>query len=188
LKRGSSNRKGHKFENKIAKKLSQWWTNGKRDDVFLRSDSSGARATQRSKKGKKTFGQYGDIQAADPIGQSLMDLCVIECKDGYAHDSVADIIDKLPKHKPNYEQFIQQAIKSAEDADKPYWLLIARRRGRQIMAYFWIDLLNEIPSEADISNYLSIQRQGRREIIGTPLDDFLRVVNRSDIKNALANL
>ncbi len=59
--------KGSNFEREICKLLSLWWTNDKRDDIFWRTSGSGARATTRSKTKQKTFGQYGDVQATDPI-------------------------------------------------------------------------------------------------------------------------
>lgn len=137
MKKGKSKNKGSKFERLICKELSLWWTNGRREDVFTRTDSSGGRATQRSKKKKKTFGQYGDIQAADPIGQPLIDVCPIECKDGYASASIADLLDKEPRHNPIYKQFIEQAIESTIESNEnsKYWMIIARRRGRQVLIY-----------------------------------------------------
>ena len=71
-KKGGGHAKGSQFERTVCKDLSLWWTKGKRDDVFWRTSGSGARAKTRSKTGEKTFGQYGDVQATDPIGQPLI--------------------------------------------------------------------------------------------------------------------
>lgn len=127
--------KGGKFEREVCKALSRWWTHGDRDDVFWRSASSGARATIRRKQNKVTFGQYGDIQATDPIGQPLMDICTIECKTGYASHNLFDLVDKQDMHKPKYESFVLQAITDRLAAKVPYWIIISRRRGRQRMIY-----------------------------------------------------
>src|SRR6056300_739729 len=59
--------KGDTFEREICTLLSEWWSDGKRDDIFWRHDS-GSRAKGSSRKGKTTFGAYGDIKASDPIG------------------------------------------------------------------------------------------------------------------------
>lgn len=76
--------KGAAFERKICRMLSEWWTNGARDDVFWRTSQSGGRATERAKKGQTTSGQYGDIAATDPIGKPLIDCFMFELKHGYS--------------------------------------------------------------------------------------------------------
>ena len=53
--------KGPSFEREVCEKLSLWWTDGKRDDVFMRTSGSGGKATARRKKGKDTPFQGGDI-------------------------------------------------------------------------------------------------------------------------------
>lgn len=190
MKKGAGKAKGGAFERLICKKLSLWWTNGKRDDVFFRTASSGGRATQRSKQGKKTFGQYGDIQAADPIGQPLIDLCVIECKNGYASHSIADLLDKEPRHKPAYEDFIKQARNSCTDSEANYWMLIARRRGRQIMVYMpsslWHDLFyKDRPPVEHIKMQVRLHpKQGVVPITGARLDMLLEYASPRMFKEA----
>lgn len=185
MKKGGGPKKGGKFERLICCKLSLWWTERRREDVFTRTDASGARATQRSKKNKKTFGQYGDIQAADPIGQPLIDLCPIECKDGYASKSIADLLDKEPRHKPDYLKFIQQARLTKKEAKCPFWLLIARRRGRQIMIYLPEPLWNIIV-RAEI-NHNSIRPTAilnlskGQHIRALPLSLFFKSVKPEDV-------
>lgn len=191
MKKGSGKRKGSKFERDICKKLSLWWTFGKRDDVFFRTASSGGRATQRSKKNKTTFGQYGDIQAADPIGQSLIDLCTIECKDGYAGDSIADLLDKEPRHRPKYEEFIKQAKQSSKQSKTAcYWLLIARRRGRQIMVYMPATLEEEISSLCDQhwNTFMCIRIFKKLHIVATTLSEFLDKVDPDLIRDIAERL
>lgn len=181
MKKGSGKAKGGAFERLICKKLSLWWTHNKRDDVFYRTASSGGRATQRSKKGKHTHGQYGDIQAVDPIGQPLMDLCVIECKDGYAGDSIADLLDKETRHNPKYEQFIEQVRQSYRDSTAEYWMLIARRRGRQIMVFMPVDLWDSIADSmnSDLTDYYPTMQLSTKhaDIMGVQLYSFLNRVH-----------
>uniref|UniRef100_A0A6M3IXH7 Uncharacterized protein n=1 Tax=viral metagenome TaxID=1070528 RepID=A0A6M3IXH7_9ZZZZ len=126
--------KGSTFERQICKQLSLWWTNQKRDDVFWRTAGSGARATQRKKSGQTTFGQDGDVQATDPIGQPLLDLCTIEIKRGYSSCTPFDIIDK-PQKKPAqqmWEKWIAQAQRECGEAGSKYWMIISKRDRREI--------------------------------------------------------
>lgn len=79
----NSKNKGSKFERKIAQKLSLWWTDNERDDIFYLTSGSGARATQRKKKGVDTANSSGDIGIIDPIGKPFIDMFLIEVKSGY---------------------------------------------------------------------------------------------------------
>lgn len=125
---GRGKSKGNAFEREICRMLSEWWTDGKDDGIFWRSDSSGARATVRSRKDKATFGQYGDITAIDPCGQPLIDLCTIEVKRGYSKASIHDSIDRREGSKPTcYELFIEQAIADWKESGAFSWLLISKR-------------------------------------------------------------
>jgi hypothetical protein len=124
--------KGSSFEREICRDLSKWWSNGKRDDIFWRTSISGGRATTRRKKGKATFGQDGDIQAVDPIGQPLLEVCAIEIKRGYSSETIANLIDKpLGAKEQLYEKFINQVIHSANNSNSIAWMLIVKRDRRK---------------------------------------------------------
>lgn len=128
--------KGGKFERRLCKEFGQWWTGGQRDDVFWRSATSGARATQRAKQGKATFGQYGDIQATDPIGQALVDVCTIELKRGYQKHTVQDSIDKGGRAaQQEWEKWLQQAVTDSHKAGTPHWMLVTKRDCRIPLVY-----------------------------------------------------
>lgn len=130
---GKSN-KGSQFERELCKEFSLWWTKGKRNDVFWRTSGSGAMAKTRSKHGGFAFGQYGDIQATDPIGQPLIDVCTIELKRGYSGGSIADMIDKSDKAaQQGYEKFICQAINDSKLAGSMSWMLVVRRDKRKAL-------------------------------------------------------
>jgi len=106
--------KGGSFENEIAKALSLWFTDKKRDDVFGRSDCSGGRFTQRRKKGQDTANQAGDLTFNDAIGEPLIKIWSIEVKTGYApknkvKDADGDVI-KIP---------IYAKVKKGEETKKP---------------------------------------------------------------------
>jgi len=138
MKKGGGGQKGSGFEREICKKLSLWWTDNKSDCVFWRSSQSGGRATQRTKKGQKTFGSYGDIAAVDPIGQPLMQMFTIELKRGRSHGSPGDLLDALPprgKSPPPFEATLLQAMRGCKEAGSAGWLLICQRDRHVPMVY-----------------------------------------------------
>ena len=125
--------KGSAYERKICKQLSLWWTDGNRDDVFWRTQGSGARATTRGKSGKSTFGQYGDVQATDPIGSPFTELLTVEIKRGYSQNTFADLIERHQNPKVKkcmFQKFIGQAEKECDVAKTYAWLLICKRNAR----------------------------------------------------------
>lgn len=142
MRKGSGMKKGSAFERLMCKYLSEWWSEGKRDDIFYRTSGSGARATQRSKSRKKTYGQYGDVQAIDPIGEPLTKVCTIEIKRGYSKYTFADLLEKSQNPKVKtclMQQFVEQAEKSCEDASTYAWIIISKRNGRTpivLMPYY----------------------------------------------------
>ena len=189
-------RKGSSFEREICKQLSLWWTYGIRDDVFWRTSGSGARAKTRSKTGKETFGQYGDIQATDPIGQKLIDVCSIELKRGYNKSTFADLIDKPDKAAEQmFEKFIYQAEIDAINANVCSWLLIVKRDRRKaliFMPFAFKRILNTISCPIN-KKYplLMFSFQTNKHLIykifGMPLDKFLKAVLPSHIKKLYDN-
>jgi len=190
-------RKGGAFERELCKELSLWWTDGKREDVFRRSAISGGRATVRSRKGKTTAGQYGDVAIADTIGQPLLSLCTIELKTGYPGQTPFDLVDQQDVHKPTYGKFFEQSFREKKEAKTPYWMLIARRKGKVKMVYIPFTLYTRLsrpkPSwidgqldEAFPAARLSVKVGKKRvKIFGTPLSEFLRLVKPVDIQMVL---
>lgn len=121
------NGKGSSFEREISKRLSLWWTEGERDDIFWRSDQSGGRATQRAKQGKSTSNSYGDLACIDPIGQPFIDQFCIELKRGYSKDlAILPILDN-PKAKHSLIEFWNQCERDRELAGRPHSMLIFKR-------------------------------------------------------------
>jgi hypothetical protein len=129
-KPGSGKGKGGGFEREVAAKLSLWFSEGVRDDIFYRSHSSGGRFTMRGKSHKDTAYQSGDITCSDPIGQCLMDQWSIECKTGYGKWDVLDLIDSN-QQKPQIKQFFEQCSCDALKCGKQP-ILIFRRPLRKI--------------------------------------------------------
>lgn len=131
--------KGSQFERDLCRLLSLWWTAGEREDVFWRTSQSGGRSTTRAKKGKKTFGQCGDIQATDPIGRPLLEVVTIEAKKGYNKETAFNALDK-PKRfgktvQCGWEQFVEQAEREAREAGTDNWLVIHKRDSREAIVY-----------------------------------------------------
>ncbi|RLF30290.1 MAG: hypothetical protein DRN14_00090 [Thermoplasmata archaeon] len=125
--------------------MSAWWTGGQRDDVFWRSANSGAMAKTRSKTGKSTFGQYGDIQATDPIGQPLLDYFTIEVKRGYSAYTFMDMMDKKETAAmQQWEQFFHQVDEDRKNAGLDAWMLITRRDRRETLAFFPLRMMSHI--------------------------------------------
>lgn len=139
--------KGSAFEREICKRLSLWWTDGEREDVFWRSAGSGAMAKTRSKMGKGAYGQHGDIQAVDPIGEPLTSKCSIELKRGYSKASVADVLDHPPTAAQSiWESFVSQAVTDASLAALPYWILITKRDKRVPLIFIPASLYRKLKS------------------------------------------
>lgn len=131
--------KGSTFERQICATLSRWWTQDlkePRTDIFWRTAGSGARASARSKRGRRTANQYGDLCAIDPTGQPFVDLITTEIKRGYNRHTVADLLDKPCKAKTQmYEDWFVKAQCDHERAGSFSWLLIAKRDLREPLVF-----------------------------------------------------
>lgn len=129
--------KGGQFERDFSRQLSLWWTGGNRDDIFWRTAGSGARATVRSKKGKTTAGQYGDITATDPDGKLLIDNILFELKNGYPNAEIEKLLNySLVKKNAAegtdiYSKWIAKCEKSCKDSGIPGWAIVHKRSGRE---------------------------------------------------------
>jgi len=183
--------KGSQFERIICFALSRWWTEGKRDDIYRRSATSGGRATVRTKVGKRTAGQYGDIAIADPLGQPLIELATIELKTGYPGQSPFDMIDRVGTQNPKYKQFFEQCMRERKEARTPYWMLIARRKQKDIMIYLphalyrQFNYLDEaFPSVRFSAKVLSRQRK----IFGCPLSEFFALASPMEVKRIVKTI
>jgi len=188
--------KGSSFEREICKTLSLWWTNGKDEDVFWRTAGSGARAKTRSKKDLRTFGQYGDVQATNPIGQKLIDVCTIELKRGYSKTTFADIIDKKENAAEQlYEKFIHQAEIDCINANAPSWLLIVKRDRRRALVFMPYTFKKELTNIGCLINkrhpVFSFSMKTKKNVVyrifGMTLDKFLQTVKPRHIE-AIYNL
>jgi hypothetical protein len=137
MKRGGGSRKGSAFERSICKLLSEWWTNGKEDDIFWRTHGSGARATTRHKKGQSLKSQVGDIAAVDKRGRRFCQCFTVSIKRGYKGVTIQDLIDVLDHGKePMLLGWIKECYEQTLQADSIGWLLIVKRNQRKALVFF----------------------------------------------------
>ena len=188
--------KGSSFEREVCKELSLWWTNQEADDIFWRSHTSGARATQRKKKGKTTYGQDGDVTATHPCGQPLLDFFSIEIKRGYAKHTIHDCLDKAKTMKQQpFADFIEQAWLGHDNAQSRYWLLIHKRDRRMAMAYFPKDAFADLYKNSKSKTYVKTEARFHMSqfplsfgekfdyIVAIPFKIFLDIFNPCNFKD-----
>lgn len=171
--------KGGQFERDICRELSLWWTGGRRDDIYWRTSTSGGRATSRAKKGKKTHGQYGDIQATDPRGAPFLRLFTVELKRGYPQASPLELLDS-PGKKSMWLEFLKQVKRDARRAGSPYWMLIHKRDRKETLVYLPWEIAVILVAEYPVPR-LSIHLSNSR-VMATTLSEFLRVTPPKSIR------
>ena len=175
--------KGNAYERYVAEELSLWWSNGKRADIFWRTDS-GARAKKRGRAGKDTAYQAGDIVATDPLGNAFIDLITCELKRGYNKATLHDLLDKPSKAaKQEWEKWIDQAQESHEQAGSYSWMLIARRDRREAVVCIPEPLYNALaPMVYVIEPMLTFKLDVKNKLYLMHLSKFLEVIRPEDIK------
>ena len=193
-KKGRS-KKGSTFERWLCRYLSEWWSNNQRDDLFWRSAGSGAMAKTRSKIGRKTFGQYGDIQATDPDGQALLDVFTIEAKRGYSDQTFANMLDK-PKSAgvQNWEHFYQQVRTDQMEAESISWMIITKRDSKDALISISSDITMQLSKEgADLRRVPHVRGKFRLKkgmsvkIFICSLEDFTEIIKRPHIERLKAH-
>lgn len=176
--------KGGNWERTFSKFLSLWWSNGKRDDVFWRSQTSGGRATQRKKSGQDTFGQYGDIAAVHPKGRPLLEVICFELKNGYHTTHAINVVDSPGNNEKQFTEWVTKAHRDAERSGSFSWALVHQRKGRCPVVYFparlWslLNLQNEVFS-SDLS--LSSEFYPER-IFCVRMDEFFQAVTPERVR------
>ena len=164
MKRGGGKAKGSSFERKIAKMISEWWSDGERDDIYGRSTTSGAWAKTRAKTAQSTFGQYGDLQALDPFGQPLIDACTFEFKIGYNQMSLLACIDK-PENAAvqTLERFLAQVTEDHQNAGSVWPVLIFKRDRRDpticIPRTMYEAIVQETPKTPGLFDHIAFSRR-----------------------------
>lgn len=177
--------KGSAYERTLCKELSLWWTGGDRDDIYWRTSQSGGRSKTRMKGGKRTFGQYGDIQAVDPVGQPLLKVLTVEIKRGYNRETILNAMDREPhcgkEVQSAWELFVSQVREDAANARTPHWILIHKRDRRQAVVYVPFGLYDRLASLRRVRPYLVGVVAGV-QVLCTPLAQFLKRVSPDNIR------
>jgi len=182
MKPGGGHAKGSKFERKICKQLSLWWTYGKRDDVFWRTQTSGARATQRAKKGKATPGQVGDITATETIASRLTTMFTFELKTGYRNVDFTSLIDS-----DTGGMMSKWLVKLCEHCRRSggIGVLIFRRLGKDVLVCFEDRLYSKLAGmkKRPMHKRLIVRLAscGRGNWVVMKLSDFLQWLKPEDI-------
>lgn len=187
--------KGSSFERWAAKRLSLWWTQDEdppRDDVFWRTDGSGARATARAKRGKGTSNSCGDIGILDPCGQPLLDLIAFELKRGYSRYSVQDLLDHNPAKggKPEYLKWIEKAERVRQAAGAYSWMLIVKRDQKLPLVIYpnELNLMVATPNWPGFTLRIKDEKDCWTQIKASLLEDWLEVVRPEMVIKAVAKL
>ncbi len=170
--------KGSDFERWVCTQLGLWWTDGKRDDVFWRTSTSGARATVRARRGKQTANQHGDVAAVDPIGSPLTDLLMIEIKRGYSADTVQDVLDRREGSKPGtLAGWFEKAEADSKVAERFGWLLISKRDRREPIAWMPFRVAKRLEADGDGWFYRMIHvcTDSIPDVFGISFSDFLKI-------------
>ena len=129
-RKGTGKNKGNAFERQISKELSLWISGGERDDIFWRSDSSGARFTQRMINNKMTENAVGDISYRDEQGKILLNRYIIELKRGYNDVKLLSIIWKDDDILHNWIRKLEVEMKNS---GKKEFLLIWKQDRKPIV-------------------------------------------------------
>ncbi len=175
--------KGSDFEREMANRLSIWYSGGKSDDWFWRTQASGGRATVRRKTGRANKEQFGDIVATEEDGKLFTTVFCCECKTGYSKRNkdkkvtnwcALDILDSK-QAETVIEKFWKQCSRDAELSDREP-LLIFRRPQMTPCICFTSMLYNRLVDffgPADYSHIrLSIPRVGEQLTIMALADFF----------------
>ena len=191
--------KGGSFELEIAKKLSLWLTSFKRDDLVCRTDTSGGRATVRTKKKKETNKYlYGDLKHSDDLAKPLFDKWSIECKTGYATKSklkdgtnkivnwdVLDLLDSKQKNPTLWQMWFQCTIDASLSRRQP--ILIFRRNLKSICVAITADYYLRLckyfnyPKILKIETFIPEMLPPNDSMIIMRLEDFLLWIDAKSI-------
>jgi hypothetical protein len=139
--------KGGGYEGEISKEFSLYLTHMKTEDGVWRTESSGARATQKQKAKQKLIrpDMFGDITYTIPETKYWFDIFSIECKTGYAKKnktkksttvtmwSIIDLIDSQQK-MTEFHKFWNQCLNDAIGSNREPLLIFRRNRRSSCIA------------------------------------------------------
>jgi hypothetical protein len=165
MKKGGGVAKGSKNERAMCKMLSLWWTDGKEEDVFCRTN-----------EGSSSLEEIGDMKARKAIGFPLTDAFCFEFKH-YKDVNLFDLLDD--SMEKTFLKWWNQVNDNAFTAKKRPFLLFKRNRRGPYIAMRREDVIlleNEVgwfPFE-DIIDWSSVEIMHWKK--------FVRKVSPDDIK------
>ena len=125
--------KGSGFERDVSRLLSLWWSDGANKNIFWRSVSSGAKATQMKKLGELLNSQSGDIALLSPITCKFIDDFYLELKFYKEFELTSNIM--LPKSKNKLYRFWDDTIIQANTYSKAPLLIFKSNRNPICVCY-----------------------------------------------------
>ena len=148
------------------------------------------------KKGKTTYGSYGDIAAVDPIGDPLLKMFTIELKRGSSYSHPGDLLDfKTVNGAHPWVRCLMQAIKSHKESGSKSWMMICKRDHRLPIVYLEARAFKRLffcdsPNSSFVRFWLEIRQSekgGSEEanFVGLPLEAFLEGVTPRQIIDQL---
>lgn len=130
MRSGGSNAKGGSFERWVCRRLTWMVTGKEQPEIFWRSATSGAKATQDRKKGvSSTMG--GDIVAIHPLGAKFINLHCVECKN---RKSMGSLDNLLTESGPLWDWW-DRAVRDAEASSREPLLVF---RANRTQTYIWV--------------------------------------------------
>lgn len=143
--------KGGSYERLISKKLSLWYSENEYDDIFYRTQSSGARYTLRKKVGKETHNQDADITSTHPVTELFIKKFSIELKH-YRDIGFWNIITR--GKGANVFTFLDEHVKTSKELSKEPILIFRQNYKPDVL--ITSTYLYEILAEQGISPLLII--------------------------------
>lgn len=124
MRAGGAKDKGSSFERDVSQILSRWISHGKEEDIFWKSQSSGAVSTTAGKSGADLPLLTGDITAAKPEAIQFLRIFVVECK----HYADLHLQDLAFQRESNIAIFWRQVCRDAARAKRLPFLVARQNR------------------------------------------------------------
>ena len=166
MKPGYGSRKGSSFERKIAKELSLWWSDNKRNDLYWRTHSSVQLGTRSKKKN-----EYGDLMSIDDYGKEFTNKFHLELRHGICI-KVQELVYPTKPSASNMSGFIKEGLTGAKESNRrPMWIF--REQGRPTMVLMqYIDFCSYIPRPVSMINNVIIAMFPEQGLVLLTLDNF----------------
>lgn len=158
MKKGGGKNKGSEFEREVGRILSRWISDGKKDDLFTRTVTSGGKFTTALKKGKSS-GEAGDLMGANPMAYEFSSRILVECK----HWNRLDFSDFLLGYGELYKALLHTQTQAC--IVKKQWMLIVRQN--------WCPIIVMMPLDIFLNRELHHHKLFERTIVMLRLKDFL---------------